>query len=312
MHIRLAALLLALGAATAAGQEPLPEAFAPLQEKLGDEQAFVDAVRAFDRTRVLLAEADAQMGAQLKESGEDAAAKERYDSANAHIALVRQAYEFALRQYPNNARLHNFYGELLLDFFKDAAGAAKEWNTALMLDDDLAAAHNNLGMYMLHAGRYGEGLRHMDRALELDDKNPDILFNLAQVYLIHGPQVRAHYDWSEKRVYNEAMKLSKKAAELAPQDFDVLQDYAVNFFAAENFGIEAKWKRAADAWETAREHARNDTQRFFTWLNEGRVWIRKGDADEARRCLTEAVKLRPQSDVARRLLEGLERGDLAP
>lgn len=304
-------LVIALFLLAAAGPNVQPppgqeDELAPLREKLADEPAFVEAVRSFDRVHVHLAEADALMGSKLRENGQEEAAKERFDSARAHVELVRKAYAFALKHYPNNARLHNFYGELLLDYFKDPSAAAKEWNTALMLDDELAAAHNNLGMYLLHGGRYSEGLRHMERALDLDDENPDFLFNMAQIYLIHGPQVQARHDWSERKVYKEAMEMSKKAAKLAPEDFDILQDYAVNFFAAENFGVDAKWKHAARAWEDAREHARNDTERFYTWLNEARAWIRKGDEEEAGRCLLKALELRPQSDVAKRLLEGLE------
>jgi hypothetical protein len=77
----------------------------------------------------------------------------------------------------------------------------------------------------------------------------------------------------------------------------------VNFFAAENYGVDADWKEAAAAWAAARKHARNDTEEFYTWLNEARVWIENNDDDRAEPCLESALALMPDSTIALQLLE---------
>ncbi|MEA3366315.1 MAG: hypothetical protein U9Q79_11810, partial [Candidatus Hydrogenedentes bacterium] len=107
-----------------------------------------------------------------------------------------------------------------------------------------------------------------------------------------------------KKVYRRAMKMSKKAAELS-NEYELIEDYAVNFFAAEHFQLEADWGDAARAWQWAREEARTDVEEFYTWLNEARVWIEDGKEAKARTCLEEALKLRPESEVAANLLSKL-------
>jgi hypothetical protein len=100
------------------------------------------------------------------------------------------------------------------------------------------------------------------------------------------------------------MKMSKKAAELS-NEFELIQDYAVNFFAAENFQLEADWRDAAKVWQWAREKARTTDEEFYTWLNEARVWILEGNEDKARTCLEAALEIRPDNEVASTLLSKL-------
>ncbi|MFA6244537.1 MAG: hypothetical protein WC655_26580, partial [Candidatus Hydrogenedentales bacterium] len=161
--------------------------------------------------------------------------------------------------------------------------------------------HNNLGIHYCHNGDYRMGLQYLEKAIDLDSENPDYKYNLAQIYLINWPAVQEVHKWDKKKVYYEAMKLSKKAAELDPEDYELLQDYAVNFFAAENFEVEADWEVAAKAWQQARTKALRNDQVFFTWLNEARVLARKPDFARALTCLDEALKLEPGSDVVKKL-----------
>lgn len=217
--------------------------------------------------------------------------------------------EYGMQRYSNNARVRNFNGRILYDYQGDQMGGVKEWHTAISLDSSYSNPHSNLGMHYFHSGRYSLGFEYMDKALELEPDNPDYCFNMAQNYLIFRPQTEKHRGWSPKKIYKEAMKLSERAAKNAPDDFEILQDYAVNFQAAENFGVKAKWKKAARAWQEAREHARSDNERFYTWLNEGRAWRALGNKNEAIRCFEEGLKIRPESKVAQRNIDRLRKDD---
>ncbi|MCH7909691.1 MAG: hypothetical protein IIB38_08755 [Candidatus Hydrogenedentes bacterium] len=106
------------------------------------------------------------------------------------------------------------------------------------------------------------------------------------------------------------MRFSKDAARYAPNDYVLLADYAVNFYAAENFDIEADWLEAAKAWETARAKATSVQQRFYTWLNEARVLGMAGDWRRAGERSGEALKLRPDNESAQALLDRAQ-GELA-
>ncbi len=294
------ALLLCAGMALA---EELPQELQHLQPLLENEAQLTEAIRAFDKAQTDLAKAEIKAAEEAKEA---AVAQSKMAAAKGRFDLVRKAYEIGLGRFPNSARLHNYLGELLYDFLDEQNAAVKEWETALSLDANHGNAHNNLGLHFFHNGDYRMGLHHMDEALRIDAKNPDYLYNMAQLYLVHWPQIQDLRGWSAKKVYRKAMDYSRLAAKYQPNDYDLVVDYAVNFFAGERCEVKVSWKKAAKAWEAARAQARNDTERFYTWLNEARVWLRAGNKEKAAQCLRPALAIHPESTVAQGLLKNIE------
>ena len=299
------ALLLGVFAACAAAAAPLPADLQHL-ESIQDEAGLLQAVRDLDKQLVRAARDELDAAKELAQAGKKDEGAEKRKSAVVRLQTVRQAYEYLVTQYPNNARGHNYYGELLYDYFGDQVTAIKEWNLAMSLDSQFSAPLNNLAIHYCHNGQYQLGFDAYDRALAIDPDHPDYLFNLTQAYLLYFPQVQELRNWKKPKVYKEAMKLSKRATEAAPNDFELAQDYANNFYVAENFGVRPDWLKAAKAWQAARTLARTDVERFFTWLNEGRVWIRQGNKAKAAECLNEAIKLRPDEAVPKRLLAEIQ------
>lgn len=285
--------------------EDLPKELEHLAPLAQDQTQLTEAIRSFDKSQMALVETEINQGAELSEKGSPEQAKEKLSSAKERKDLVRKAYEWGLSRYPKNARLHNYFGELLYDQFGDFNGGVRQWLLALQEDPDCANAHNNLGLHFFHSGEYRQGLDHLDRALRTEPNNPDFLFNMAQIYLIHGPQIEEMRHWKKEKIYKEAMKMSKKAMEASPEDFSLVQDYAVNFFAAENFGVTPKWKDAARAWQQTREKAQKPIDVFYAWLNEARVWLKADDKEKGRACLEEALQLQPDSPVVKDLLNDL-------
>jgi tetratricopeptide (TPR) repeat protein len=304
-HIVMSILcLLSLAAASAAAAPQLPPDLEHL-ESIRDEAALLQAVRDLDKQLLPAARGDMDAARELAQAGKKEEADGKRESALARLQTLRQAYEYLIVQFPKSAGAHNYYGELLYDYFGDHITAVREWNLAMSLNSRFSAPLNNLAIHYCHNGDYRLGIEAYDRALEIDPNHPDYLFNLAQAYLLYFPQVQELRDWKRPKVYKEAMKLSKRATEADPRDFALAQDYANNFYAAENFDVQPDWIKAAKAWEAARNLAATDVQRFFTWLNEGRVWIRQGNKTKAAECLNEAIKLRPDEPVPKRLLEDL-------
>lgn len=278
---------------------------APLEALRGDQEKYVEMLDSMGDREVV------RLGVLLKilRSGN----AETPEQATAYQMEMKECLrklnwlcEASLRAYAEDARVRNFRGNILYDNFGKQVEGVKEWHTAISLDSDYSHPYNNLGMHYFHVGRYPLGFQNMDRALELEPKNPDFLFNMAQNYLIFGPEVEKHRGWSKKKVYKEAMKLSERAVKQAPDDYQLLEDYAVNFLAAENFGVKADWKDAAKAWQAARAHAPDEVKVFYTWLNEGRAWKRSGKHKEALKCFEEAQKIIPDNEVVKRLIDGLE------
>jgi len=296
-----------IGVAFAAAAQELPPELQPLAPLVSDEQALEQAIRDFDKAQTALARQEAATAKNDSTKEMDAVTRA---SVNAKMQLVRQAYEFGLNYYTSNARLHNYYGELLYDWFGEYTAALKEWNTAFSLDVKYSNPNNNLGLHFIHTGDYRMGFQYLKEALRLDPKNPDYLYNTAQIYLIHWPQVQEIYHWKPKKIYRYAMKCSRNASELSPGDYELAVDYAVNFFAGERFNKNVCWKKAAHAWTRARSLARGEVETFYTWLNEARAWIEARNEKKAIACLNEALKLRPDSEVAKQLLDRIQAGEL--
>ena len=269
---------------------------------LADGATAWEKVRAYDRLHQKLADLHGQRGQALEKEGKKEEGGRELARANAELLLARQAYEIALQRYPGHAALHNYYGELLFDRFDEQDKGVGEWRKALELDEKLGRAHNNLGIFLCHAGEYAKGLASLDKAVLLEPDNPDYQFNLAQIYLTNWQQVMQIRNWPVDEVYKAAMTASESAARFDPNDFELAADYARNFFVAEEMGVVPDWGRAAEAWQRARQLVRNDDEKFNAWLNEARVWYKAGRGGKAVKCCEESLKIRPQSMVAKELM----------
>ena len=281
---------------------PVYPEVARLEAFLDDEAVFVEKARTFDRLHTRLADLLLARARVLQKEGGTGEGAALVEGARKNLAMARQAYELGLRRHPDNPSLQNYLGELLYDRFDEQQRAVELWLKAVALDASHGRAHNNLGIHCFHVGQYAEGLKHLDVALALEPENPDYLFNMAQMYLVHWPNLMTLRQWTAAETYAEAMRVSEKAAALAPEDFELTRDHALNFFAAERMNAQPDWKKAAKAWAAARAAARNDDEVFNAWMNEGRVWLRAQNGREAERCFLAASALRPQSRLAQGLL----------
>lgn len=284
----------------------LPEELAPLQQLMEDEERLVAAVRTYDLAQQALAEWDIDLAQSYAEQEGEKAGDAKASQAKRRFELVKLAWEAVLDRYPNNARAMNYYGETLYDQFGQGAKAIELWKTASAYDETLSEPYNNLSIHYMHHGDYDLGMRNAEKAIELSPNNPDYHFNMAQNYLNFAPYIEKRNKWSREKVYAEVMKHSKRASELAPSDYTLLLDYATNFYAAERFDVDVDWDEAADVWARARLLAREKEQIFFTWLNEARASIRKGDKLRAEMALREALNVMPGNGVATSLMTNLD------
>ncbi len=287
------------------GVEEATVYLAPLEALRADKEAYVEMLESMGDREVMRINVLLEILRSGKTDSPEQATAYQLEMKEC-LRKLTWLCESGLRNYAEDARVRNFRGNILYDNFGKQVEGVKEWHTAISLDSNYSQPYNNLGMHYFHVGRYPLGFQNMDRALELEPKNPDFLFNMAQNYLIFSQEVEKQRGWSKKKVYKEAMKLSSRAVKEAPEDYQLLEDYAVNYLAAENFGIKADWKDAAKAWQAAREYAPTPVKVFYTWLNEGRMWKLAGRNKDALRCFEEAQKIIPDNDVVQRLIDGLD------
>ncbi len=273
---------------------------------LSDESRAVETVRAFAEVQTKRADGALREARQLASTEDKTAADAHKESARQHLDAAYTAYQQLLAKYPNNVAALNACGELLYDHLRNQAEALAKWRLAASLDPTFGPVRNNLGIHYCHEGQYEQGLRYLQEALKLEPENPDYLFNMTQALLVHREPAMKFFHWNAKRLYKEAMNRSQKARDLAPTDYELAKDYAVNFFAGEEFGVEVDWKDAADAWKQVRPLAPSEVEKFYSWLNEARAAMRAKDKERARACLKEALTISPNSGPAITLLEGLD------
>ncbi len=297
----LGAALMALGAMPLWAAD-LPQELKFLETIQGDQIAVVDAARRFQLQQFGLMDWDQELAENYAHDGQRDLATAQQQSMQDRGKLIRAMWEWILERYPQDARAHNYYGEYLFDYADDDAGGLEHWMTASQIDDNLGPAHNNLGIYYFHTGDYTRGLNELNRALKLEPDNADYLYNLAQMYLIHFVQIERITKTPRDKLYKQAMEMSKKAADLLPNDFDIVQDYAVNFFASENFGVEIDWEVAAEAWKRTQAVSRTEDERFYSLLNEARAWMKGNQPKNAIAPLEQAVALKNDNVIAQQLL----------
>lgn len=278
-----------------------------LKAFLGDKAQFEKKVRTFDKLHMMIARSLYAKAQSLEKQGEKDAAYAAAQESERHINLVQSAYDMGLGNFSDSAVMHNYYGEFIYDCLGDSHRAAQHWKKAIQHDPNLARAHCNFGMYALHSGMYSTGFESMDIALRLEPDNPDYLYNMVQAYFAHSLHLMQARKMSRDKIFTEAIKMSEKAADILPDDFEVLRDYALNFFLGEEYGVKVNWKDAAKAWQEARTKARTDAERFNTWLNEARVYKNSGDSKKTMECLDAAKAIWPDSPVVQQLIKDLKR-----
>ncbi|HOJ34835.1 MAG TPA: hypothetical protein PKY35_14560 [Candidatus Hydrogenedentes bacterium] len=304
-----ACLILGNACLIAAAEEGAPsdadrQQLQPLSTALDQETKALEILRRFDKIQRQLIEWDRDLADSLLRMGDVQAAQVKAQDAETRTRLLVEAYEIFLAKYPNNPKAINYYGEVLFDYAGEQEKGVAMWKRAEELDPNLSMPANNLAIYYCHSGEYELGFHYLDKALQLDPENPDYHFNAAQIFLTNRPQAMEHYKWDEKKLYEEAMRHSRLATELSPEDYSLAEDYAVNFLASINLpSVTVNWEEAADAWVRARPLARHPDKIFFTWLNEARACIRGKYYKRAEKCLKEALKIRPDNKLCLQLLD---------
>ena len=306
MHDRLMArglllITLSISSICAMGQGADP--LAQLREIIGDETAAVDALLRFDAAQQALVTWDLDMAQERLAAGDKEAAETKQLDAQRRLQTIRAAYELVLDQYRNNGRALNGYGELLFHRYNDHTGALMRWKQAATAGDDEPLSRCNLANYYGHTGDYDLMIKYLDEALEIDDEHPDVLFYATQIYLIHFPQIERIKEWDREKIFKKAMAMSKKAADLFPNDHQLQEDYAVNFYAAENFGVEADWRAAAEAWKRTQSAAYAKDDIYYAWLNLARVYTVVGEWELADAAVDKALEIHPENPSAKRVKE---------
>jgi tetratricopeptide (TPR) repeat protein len=106
-----------------------------------------------------------------------------------------QAYETALRLFPDYAEVHNNYGNLLVRMGR-VEEALPHFEQAIQITPDYSSAWNNFGTALQRLGRTNGALEHFQKAVTLDTNYWQAQFNLANSFFQRRqwPEARAGFE----------------------------------------------------------------------------------------------------------------------
>ncbi|MGD1083269.1 MAG: tetratricopeptide repeat protein [Verrucomicrobiota bacterium] len=179
-------------------------------------------------------------------------------------------YQMALLLKQDDAAAHHNFGNALLQLGRPD-DARDQFQMALEIEPDWAVTHNNLGCVLLHQGRVDEAISHLQKALQIQPDYPEACYNLGDALLQSGR-------------LDDAISQYQKALRINP-------DYAA---AHNNLGNALLQKGGVDEavshFQWALQIKPDYADAFY---NLGVALFRKGDLDGAIAHYRKALEIRP-------------------
>src|SRR4029078_1222259 len=127
----------------------------------------------------------------------------------------------------------------------DEYEGSKHMEKALELDPKNPAAWNNLANYYGHRSPVKKSFEHYAKAIELDPKEPVYYWNFGTTVYLFRKDAMEFYKIDEKQVFDKALDLYRKALKLDPTNFVLSSDYANSFYGTKP----PRYEEGLKAWE---------------------------------------------------------------
>jgi len=217
------------------------------------------------------------------------------------LKAVRDAYEGFLRNHPDHARAHLAYGSFLMEIHENEA-AVNEMEKARELDPKNPAAWNNLANYYGHRSPVKKAFEYYAKAIELNPNEPVYYQNFATTVFLFRPDAMEFYKIDEPQVFDKALDLYRKAMKLDPDNFVLASDYAMSYYGIRPMRTE----EAIAAWESALKIAPDNKEREGIYIHLARIKLNAARFEEVHRLLN-SVTNEMYASLKNRLLRNLER-----
>jgi tetratricopeptide (TPR) repeat protein len=190
---------------------------------------------------------------------------------------VRQGYEDLIKRYPTNANARVAFASFLKDL-GDSEGEVSQLEKARELDPKDPAIWNNLANYYGEFGPATNAFAYFEKAIELDPTEPVYYENFADAVCMLRKDAREYYQLTEQDVFDKSLALYTRATKLAPDNFPLAANLAETFYIIRPLRLEA----ALQAWTNALNTAHNDIEREGVHIHLARLKAGAGRFDEAR------------------------------
>jgi tetratricopeptide (TPR) repeat protein len=212
---------------------------------------------------------------------------------------VKKGYEDFLKAHPGHARAHVAYGTFLGDL-NDEDGAQAQLEKALDLNARDPAVYNNLANIYGHTGPVKKAFEYYAKAIELNPRESVYYHNFGTTVFLFRKDAMEYYNITEQKVFDKALELYAKAMANDPKNFDLASDVAQTYY-----GIKpSRTEEALKAWTNALSLATDDTERQGVQIHFARIKLHVGRLAEARDHLN-SVSVDQYAELKTRLTRNL-------
>jgi len=194
----------------------------------------------------------------------------------ARFAPVRKGYEDFIKQHPDHARARVAYGSFLGDLH-DEEGAQEQLEKALELNSKDPAAYNNLANIYGHIGPVKKAFEYYAKAIELRPLEPVYYHNFGTTVYLFRKDAMEFYGINEQQVFDKALELYSKALKLDPTNFPLASDVAQTYYGIKPWRTEDALK----AWTNTLAIAHDEIEREGVYLHLARFKLNAGMFAEA-------------------------------
>jgi tetratricopeptide (TPR) repeat protein len=158
---------------------------------------------------------------------------------------------------------------------KEAAAMLLKAN---QLDSDIPFVKNQLGGYLAEEGKPLDAAPYFLAAIKLAPNEPIYHYQLATLLVEARDDFLRSGEWT-RAALDEAMANGfKRAAELAPERFELAYRYAESFYDL----AKPDWNAALKVWAALEDKAQTPVERQTMRLHAANVLIKQGKPDHAR------------------------------
>jgi len=213
--------------------------------------------------------------------------------------VLRKAYEDFIAKHPKHASARVAYASFLNDQGEEEASFA-QLEKARELDPKDPAIWNNLANYHGHNGSIIKAFDYYAKAIELNPEEPVYYHNFGTTVFLFRKDAMEHFKIDEQQVFDKALELYDQAMKLDPADFPLATDVARTYY-----GIKPpRTEDALRSWTNALSLAHDQIEREGVYVHFARIKTHAGRFAEARSHLN-AITNEMYADLKKTLTRAL-------
>ncbi len=215
------------------------------------------------------------------------------------FASIRNGYLEFIKRHPENARGRVAYGSFLGDLHEEDV-AQEQLEKALELNSKDPAVYNNLANIYGHTGPVKKAFEYYAKAIELKPAESVYYHNFGTTVYLFRKDAKEYFGMTEEQVFDKALELYAKAMKYDPSNFPLASDVAQTYY-----GIKpVRTEEALKAWTNALALAADEIEREGVYLHFARLKLHAGRFNEARAHLN-AVTNQMYLDLKKRLTRNI-------